>query len=338
MLNKAVINLNTIRKNAIKVKEKLNADCKFCAVVKADAYGHGAVKVANALYHLADYFAVATVEEGMELRRSGIDKPVLILCTPVGSDYENVVRFNLTATIDCAQNLTKLFKQCDLQGKRASVHIKFNSGMNRQGVDGIDQLETLIRLFDADNGVDLEGMYSHLAFPQNKNSMMSAVNKFLLANNCVKRYNSKAICHLSASGGFLQGLQFDMVRIGLLLYGYKPFESDYLSVDKAMRVYAPVLKERTITCGDVALYGDKKANCGLDLTLVRYGYADGLMRSEIEGQFNNRCMDMTALIGKSNGTFQCVMDDAELLAQRYHTISYEILTKSALKAEKIYVN
>lgn len=338
MLNKAVIDLNVIRENALAVKSKLKNKAKFCAVVKADAYGHGAVKIASCLYTVSDFFAVATTEEGVELRRGGIDKPVLVFTAPKREDLANLVRFNLTATVDDLEQVKMLFHECKRQNKIVDAHLKINTGMNRHGVDGQSEIRDMLALFSRMDRVKLTGAYTHFGFPENKKHLKRAVNKFLLANNLIKGYNNRAICHASASGGFLQGEYFDMVRIGILLYGYKPFSSELISVKPAMKVFAPVLKTRTLKKGDYALYGNEHAKEDTVFSLVRYGYADGLFRKKIEGQFNNRCMDVTALVGKAKEEWQVVMDDADKIAKEYGTISYEILTKSAFRAEKIYLN
>ena len=180
-------------------------------------------------------------------------------------------------------------------------------------------------------------MYSHYGNPQKESSLEKATDKFLLANKLVKGYNESATCHISASGGFLKGKFFDMVRIGILLYGYKPFESKGVKVSPAMKVYAPVISKRNIKCFDGALYGNAKSLTDKNLSLIRFGYADGLPRKKVNGQFNNRCMDVTAIEEKT-GKFYPVMKDAQALAKKYHTITYEILTKITIRAIKIYKN
>ena len=184
--------------------------------------------------------------------------------------------------------------------------------------------------------VKLRGLFSHYACPEDDESLKNATDKFLLAIERVKRYNNKVVCHASASGGFLRGKFFDMVRIGILLYGYKPFNSDLIKVKPVMRIYARTLKVRSLKKGQSVLYGINPMEEATELTLVRYGYADGMERKKVCGQINNRCMDITAVRGKKGKRF-CVLKDANLLAEEYQTITYEILTKSAIRAEKIYV-
>ncbi len=337
MLNIAEINLSTLKSNALAVKEKLNKGVKFCAVVKANAYGHGGVEIANALYSIVDCYAVALVEEGVELRRAGIDKDILVLTPIFERDVELAVEYSLTLTVESKAQILSVDKESTRQGRKSKIHVKYNTGMNRFGVDGLEQLERLIVYASGKKGVILEGMYSHLACPQNKKGLKTVQNKFLLANNLVKRYNNKAVCHLSASGGFLAGKQFDMVRIGILLYGYKPFKSNKISVRPVMRVYAPILRTRKLSAGEGVLYGDFKLKGASVVGLVRFGYADGLERRCVGGQVNDRCMDVTAIADSRKKRKVVIMDNAQTLSQKYQTIPYEILTKVSVRAEKIYI-
>ena len=338
MLNKAVIDLNVLRQNALAVKAKLKKGVKFNAVVKANAYGHGAEKVASALYSIVDGFCVALVEEGINLRISGIDKQILVLTPVFKQDLRRAVYYNLTLTVESVEQVLFLEQECERQNRRASVHVKFNSGMNRFGVSTLKELKCVLDTIKSSKHVVLDGFFTHLACPQNKKETKSAQNKFLLANNLVKGYNNKVISHISASGGFLSGVESDMVRIGILLYGYKPFESETIMVKPVMRIFAPVIKKVNLTRGESALYGNCCAQSDVELSHVRYGYADGLMRAPCVNQFNNRCMDMTSVMDTGLSKWVCVMDDAEKIARNYGTISYEILTKSAVRAEKIYLN
>ncbi len=345
MLNIAQIDLVKLVDNALAVKKMLKPNVKFCAVVKANAYGHGSVRVANALYNIADCFAVAIAEEGVELRRSGIDKDVLVFNPVFEKDLEIVVRYDLTLTVQTEEEVVAISKESKRQGRRTKVQIKYNTGMNRLGVDGVEELETLSNLISSDDNLILDGMYSHLGAPENKKITKSAVNKFLLANNLVKGYNKNALCHLSASGGLLKDFQFDMVRVGILLYGYKPFPTDIIKVERVMKIYAPVLMERKAESGQTVLYGKKRLKEEKLFKLIRSGYADGLPRVKVQGLIENRCMDVSAVEcnqssewGTSLGKeWFCVMDDADELAKLYRTIPYEILTKATLRAEKIYI-
>ncbi len=333
MLNKAIIDLNVLDENAEKIKSKLKKGVKFCAVVKADAYGHGAERVSASLYKSVDCFAVALVEEGIKLRLSGIDKDILVLIPPFSEDLKRAVFYNLTLSVDNVQTLKEIEKECEKQNKFIKVHLVFNSGMNRLGTD-LNGIKTLVKFMPKCPHIILDGMFSHYASPENPWALNNATDKFLLAKDVVKSYNNNAVCHISASGGFIVGKQFDMVRIGILLYGYQPFNSDFIKVKPVMQVKIPVIKTRTLNAGECALYGLKKSYKKTKISLVRYGYADGLERKEIYGQFNNRCMDLSAVTDCKDKEY-CILD-CENLAEKYGTIPYEILCKFAMRTEKIY--
>ncbi|MBE7089439.1 MAG: alanine racemase [Clostridiales bacterium] len=339
MLNKAYINLNLLKNNALAVKEKLNKGVKFCAVVKADAYGHGASVCANALYPIVDCFAVALVEEGVALRQSGVKKDILVLIPPFISDLPSAVHYNLTLTVSSVLDVLRAQRESQKQNRRTKLHVKVNTGMNRQGVDSLDELISVVKEIAKSKNLILDGVFSHFACPEEEKARNNALNKFLLANKTVKGYNNKVIAHLSASGGFLSGVQMDMVRIGILLYGYKPFESSLLSVKPIMSVEAPVIKRFNLKAGESALYGDCRAKKDVDLSLVRFGYADGLFRERTNRQFNNRCMDLTAVKDCDLDYFPILSNefDADVVAREYGTISYEILCRASARAEKIYI-
>lgn len=340
MKNIAQINLNTIKRNALNIKKKLPKTTKFCAVVKADAYGHGAERVANAIYNIVDSFAVALVEEGVKLRLSGINKDVLILTPALKEEVERAIVYNFTLTVEKIEDLLEIIKTCKRINLKAKVHFKYNTGMNRLGFDNLIELNQALSTAKKSGKIIIDGLYCHYSKPQNNKILNKATNKFLLANKLIKGYNESAVCHASASGGFLKEKYFDMVRIGILLYGYYPFKSQLVLVKPAMKVYTHIVRRRKIGFFSNALYGNKKTILPKNLSIIRFGYADGLPRKKVDGQFNNRCMDLTAVIEKkanfSGG--KVALDNADKLAKRYKTIPYEILTKIALRADKIYKN
>ena len=147
MLNKAVIDLGKLRNNAKELKARLKGGARFNAVVKANAYGHGDAECANALYDIADSFSVALAEEGIKLRRAGIDKEILVLIEPFVSDVPAFVRFSLTASVSRIETLAALNEEAGRQNTFVTAHIKINSGMNRQGVS-FDKAEELADAFD----------------------------------------------------------------------------------------------------------------------------------------------------------------------------------------------
>ncbi len=334
MLNTAIVNLSLLQKNALNVKSKLK-NSKLCAVVKANAYGHGAEMVANALYGIADSYAVALPEEGIALRLSGIKKDILVLIPPTPVDIALSIEYALTLSVENVRQISYIYNHCKQKNKKCKIHVKVNTGMNRLGVDNLADLKRLLDYCCGKKEIIIDGVFTHYGNPQDKKCFEKATEQFLLANALVKGYNNKVTAHASASGGFLQGAYFDMVRVGILLYGYLPFESSF-SVSPIMKVYAPVVRDREVYSGQNFLYGDKIAKEPFSAGLVRFGYADGFSRESIQGQFNNRCMDVCLEKNAFNKKYFPVMTDAELLAKRYNTISYEILTKSTIRSQIIY--
>ena len=337
MRNLAFINLNALKENALKIREKLKPETKFCAVVKADAYGHGAEKCANALYPIVDCFAVAIAEEGIRLRLSGIDKDILVLTPAFKEDLSAAVGKGLTLSIENAGQLPSVLRECERQNKSVKIHIKYDTGMNRFGAKSLTEIREILRFARGNPRIVVDGLYSHLSRPEDIKDTETQRKKFLLANKLVKGYNRNITAHLSASGGFLSGEEFDMVRIGILLYGYKPFPSEKVIVKPVMKIYSPVLKRFDLKKGESALYGKRVAERDEDLSLVRYGYADGLPRKESVFTFNNMCMDVSLFKNVGGGSWFCVLKNAEELAAGFDTISYETLTKAAVRAEKIYI-
>ncbi len=337
MKNLCYINLNFLRENAIKIKKILPKNVLFNAVVKADAYGHGLEMVANAIYDIVDSYSVSILEEGVSLRNCGIDKEILLLIPPAFNEIEKVIEHNLTICCDSISLIKKLNEIAKRKNKIVKVHIKFDTGMHRLGIKTLEELEELLKCSKGLKWVKITGLFSHYYNTLDKNAIKRATDKFLLAIHLFKRYNIKAINHISASGGFLRGNYFDMVRIGILLYGYKPFKSGKISVKPIMKVCARIITSVTLKKGEHCLYGNKTSEKEEKLTLIRYGYADGLERRENKEIFNNRCMDISAIKSTVKGKNYLTLN-VKKIARISNTIPYEVLTKIAIRTEKKYIN
>lgn len=337
MRNIAVIDLRVLKSNAENIKSNLPNGVKFCAVVKADGYGHGGVEVASALYSIVDSFAVALVEEGVALRLAGIDKEILTLIPVKGKALKIAVRYSLSVTVDDFSTLLAVYRESLEQKKKVKIHLAFNTGMNRFGFDESLEIEKAIDFIKDKKEIILEGFYSHLSEPENDIELKKAVDKFLVAKKIVKSYNNKVTCHISASGGFIKGEYHDMVRIGIMLYGYYPFNyNQMVKVSPVMKIYSQVIKNRRLKKGDKVGYGKFRLKADKKVSLIRYGYADGLFRKNRSPFINDRCMDVTAING-TKARYHKVMFDAKKLAEEYDTISYEILVRATARSEKIYI-
>ena len=316
----SVIDLSAIRDNAKEIKRLANGS-KFFAVVKADAYGHGAEEVSRSIEDIADGFCVAIMEEGIALRVAGIVKPILVFAPPIdGYDAARAKEYDLSVTVN-SENTAKLCAE-------NSCHIKVNTGMNRMGCD-ISQLPEILKALNLEN---IEGVYSHLYAPQDINASAEQFACFERAARFVKTYKPNVCAHLAASGGILRGGRYlsDGVRAGILLYGYCP-EGFNASVTPAMKVYARKVQTTDFMGGGIGYTkADKNYN---KLGVYRCGYADGFFRTVPLGE-RTLCMD--SFISEKQDDILCVMDNADEYAKKCGTISYEVLTSVTQRSERVY--
>ncbi|MGN0818219.1 MAG: alanine racemase [Candidatus Coproplasma sp.] len=317
----SVINLTAIRRNATYVKGLLG-NRKFYAVVKADAYGHGAPEVAREIEDLVDGFCVAICDEGAELRISGISKPILVLAPLLDTDdAERCKLYGLSATV-CGEESAALSQGLD-------CHIKINTGMNRYGCN-VDGLERVLSRLNVDK---IKGVYSHLFAAENQIECEKQYKLFSSAVKKVKAYAPRAVAHLAATAGILRGGKylFDGARCGIALYGYAPEGFSDKGLTPALKVYAR-RAQTTLPTGDGVGYNlaDKKY---CSLFTYRLGYADGFRRGVPLGE-KTLCMD--AFLSVRGEKLLCVFDDADEYAKRADTISYEALCTVTRRSERIY--
>ncbi len=336
MKNKAIINLSILRNNALLIRKKIGKSF-FFAVVKDDAYGHGAVEVANAIYDIVDGFSVSILEEGVALRNAGIDKDILILLACDKSELERAIIYDFTLSVESINELKEINKVCKRLNKKVKVHIQFNSGMNRCGTNSLNDVESMCKYAKNSKYILIDGVYSHLGKPENKKLTKKQVNNFLLAINVAMVYNKKVKTHISASGGVSKGLNLNMVRVGLLLYGYKPFDCD-INVHPIMKIEVQVIKHIRLKPFSRALYGLKFTLRQRNLCLIRLGYGDGLFRKKVKGQFSNKCMDTSLIDCKCLSKGKFIISDLEVLAKQYKTIPYEIMVNITKRCERIYLS
>jgi len=269
---------------------------KVIAVVKADAYGHGMLKVLPALQG-ADAFAVATMEEGVALRRSGESKPIMVLqgFRTVSQMYE-CITLNLWPVIYDRYQLDFI---PDAVLANLSCWIKFDTGMSRTGLRVENAVSVHRRLAAA--SVEVVGIMSHLANADNVKDIGN--DRQLRQFNSIKWPGpvDKSLAN-SAATASRNDLQFDWVRPGILLYGASPFEhvsAQALGLQPAMRVTAPVISIREVKRGQRIGYGGR-FQCNKDMTVavIGAGYGDGYPRSVPDGTAvmlgNQRC----PLVGK----------------------------------------
>ncbi|MBQ8658321.1 MAG: alanine racemase [Clostridia bacterium] len=345
----AEINLKAIKENAQAFVERTGA--KLCAVVQANAYGHGATEVVSALTGVAECFAVAIVEEGIAIKPAACGKEILVF-TPPSDETEAaaIIKEGFTACAVDYFSAQLLASVAERLGKRVKVHLKVNTGMNRYGM-GENELKRVCRFLSKQKFVLVEGVFSHL-YQTRKRTAEKQRELFLRLTELCRSYYPNATRHLSATYGALLGeaFAFDMVRIGIGLYGYLPCEKKLLPkpprLQKAMKVYARVLLNRRYAFGGAG-YGEDFSGLikkGGWLNLLRVGYADGFLRRKRNGtdgaekNANNLCMDICIRKGRATkGEWIPVMTDAEKTAKKTGTICYEVLCAATSRAERRYL-
>lgn len=315
----SVIDLNAIRSNALRVRS-LIGDRFFYAVVKSDAYGHGAAEVSATIEDVVDGFCVAIADEGAALRIAGIQKPVLVLAPPMDvEDAQKIANYSLQATVADEKSA--------YLSKDLPCHVAVNTGMNRYGcnVRDVDRLTGMLNC--------VVGVYSHLYMPQDDEISFGQLSLFKGAAEAVKRRFPQAIAHVSASGGILRGGDFllDAVRCGIMLYGYAPSGFTVDGLKPALKVYAR-LAQRTEFIGGGVGYNRADKDYG-ELFIYRLGYADGFSRTVPLGE-KTLCMD--AFVSEREEELLPVFTDADEYAQRCKTISYEVLCSVTRRSQRVY--
>ncbi len=334
--NVAEISLTKLKYNLNNVK-KFTKTAKICAVVKSDAYGHGIVEIANALYNKVDCFAVSLESECVKLRQAGIDKEILLLTPVFKQNAKRLISLKITLTVTSPYELKFIYKNAVLLNKRASVHIKINSGMNRLGIDDVKDVQKCVNYAKRRGKfIKITGCYSHLGSPSNDEYSNHQLEVFKNLSKPVKEYNKNAVLHLSSSGGILKGKEylFDMVRVGILLYGYLPYKTDKIKVKPIMKIKAKRLVNRYNIKNKHLMYGDNLSVVD-GVSVIRLGYADGIFRSNTNGVIGNACMDLCAT-NLTNSSYVTIVSDVEKLAKSYGTISYEVLTNITKRSQRIY--
>ena len=346
----AKIDLKNIRHNA-EAFARLTGK-PVCAVIKANAYGHGAEEVACAIEGTVSCFAVSILSEAVAVRTAVCGKDILILTPPLcGEEIILSGRNGFLQSVGDLKTAIAVVSAAEKHRLPVRVHIKVNTGMNRYGTN----LQTLGRIctcFKKSSFVKVEGVYSHL-YGNTRERALEQRERFLRFVTVCRKYYPSVIAHLSATYGTLLGDEFlfDMARIGIGLYGYLPdgakdidkTRADCLRLKKAMSVYATVAGTRKFIDGGAG-YGDEKTPRETDrLSVVRFGYADGFLRLKDNGtdgyedNANNLCMDACLRWGDyPKGKRIPIMTDALETAKRTGTISYEVLCAATRRAEMEY--
>lgn len=349
----AKIHLGNINRNAEKFSAWTGA--RLCAVVKANAYGHGAEEIVNALERTADCFAVALIDEAIAIRTAACDKEILIFTPPMNEEETLAIAENrFSATLPDLWTAKLVASVCEKYRLPINVHLKINTGMNRYGMD-IYTLGKVCKFLQGNPLVCVKGIYSHLY--EYTYERAKAQRDLFLKNVAVcRRYFSGVTAHLGGTYGALLGKGFclDMARVGIGLYGYLPDgiadvpteTLSALSLQKGMTVYGQVMTNRRLSYGGVG-YGktlsDQERKGLKKITVGRFGYADGFLRQSDNGMngfeknANNLCMDVCIRKGAvKRGAWMPILTDAAKTARVTGSITHEVLCAATRRAEFIY--
>ena len=366
----AEINLNALAHNYNTLRERIGSNVKFLGVVKADAYGHGSVQVSRLLEKLgADYLAVSSIDEAIELRHNGLTMPILILGHTPKEEVGELIKNNITQAVTCKAKALEYSEEAVKCNGTLKIHIKVDTGMSRlgylcdgdyfdSGVEGICEGCEL-------PGLMPEGIFTHFAVSDEPGEECRAYTKhqFELFTSVIDAVEKKLgkkfqIRHCANTGAVAKYPEtwLDMVRPGLLLYGYGEFAEE-LGLKPVMSLKTTVSTIKTYPAGTAISYGgiyktDKKTRMGV----VPYGYADGffrclsnryeLMTSEgLVPQRGKICMDMcmidlTDKMGVDVGSEVEIFGDnnpIEKMAELAGTIPYELTCAVSKRVTRIYM-
>ena len=285
----ATVNLDAIVKNLENMKKNIQEDTKIIAVLKADGYGHGAVPIAKHIEPLPYLWgiAVATVEEGMILRKNGITKPILILGYTFSDDYDTIIEQEMRPAVFTLKMARELSKAAVRLKKPAKIHIKIDTGMSRIGYRNLEQAVPEILEISALDGIEIEGIFTHFARadetdPAPAYQQMETFEQFIHALE--EKGLSISVKHCSNSAGILRMKEANMnvVRAGIILYGLYPsdeVEKDLVPLEPAMELKSHIVYIKTLEPGVAVSYGGTYVTSRpTRVATIPVGYADGYCR------------------------------------------------------------
>lgn len=281
------VDLSAIENNIAQVKKLIDIDVKVMAVIKADAYGHGACKIGSFLSDKVDYFGVATLEEAVELRKNNIDIPILILGYTSPKQYSKLIEYDITATIYNLEMAQELNETAEVCRKKAKVHIALETGMNRIGFKvesrSIEDVKSISKM----DNIILEGMFTHFSCADEKDkdySKMQMNNYDEFIERLEENNINIPLKHMCNSAGIMEfnDHRFDMVRSGIITYGLYPSDEvnkGALNLKRALEWKSHVINISEVPEGSGVSYGktfitDKTTK----IATISVGYADGYKR------------------------------------------------------------
>ncbi len=284
----ARINMDNLRYNITKMKSLVKPDMKIMVVIKADAYGHGSVEVAKRIDDLSDYYGVATIDEAIELRNAGINKPILIIGYTASYEFEKLIKYDIAQAVYDVEECQKLSDLAVSMGTKVKVHMKVDSGMSRIGFPVSEEGYQAAKKLKDMSGLEIEGIFTHYAKADeiDKKYAYGQKQKFLkFISEMESAGISFPIKHIDNSAGTMEmdDDDFDMVRVGIVTYGLYPSDEvdESIIIKPVMSLVAHVAHVKTLPAGVGVGYGwtyvtDKETK----VATVTVGYADGYPRAQ----------------------------------------------------------
>ncbi|MDO5362752.1 MAG: alanine racemase [Eubacteriales bacterium] len=286
---KAVVSLDAVAHNFREMRKNIAEDTKVIAVVKADAYGHGAVQIARLVeeYTYIWGFATATEEEAIELRRAGIQKPILVLGIVFEEYYPELIRYDIRPAVCDADSAKKLSQEALRQGKTVHIHLALDTGMTRIGfADTPKSIETIKQIQMLPN-LEIEGIFTHFARADeyDRSPALIQLERYLDFLNLLKDAGiTIPLLHCSNSAGIIRvpEANLSMVRAGITIYGIYPsneVERDKIKLETAMEIKSHISYLKDVIPGTAISYGGTfVASKPMKVATIPVGYADGYPR------------------------------------------------------------
>ena len=368
-LSKATIQTNHLLQNITAFKNLLAEDTKFMAVVKADAYSHGAIPLAREMeaHSAADYFGVAQLSEGLSLREAEIETPILVFNAVRPQEIKYAIQNDVTMTVFTTEMAAEIVKMAEELEQTAKVHIKIDSGMARLGVTTYEEAS---RIYDAlqSSSVNIEGVYTHFADAKENSTKNYTHEQFRRFKEILDQFDTDGItfdlrhsCNTAGTINFPE-YHLDMVRVGLGLYGLNPSVSqqDKIQLTPIQTVESTVTFVKDFPAGESVGYSRTYVSTEpMRIATVAIGYADGVAKSlsnkgffTYNGQrlpiLGEVCMDQIMLdvsavpdikIGEQVTYFGDPKDDhiqITEVAQMADASQYDLLCRMGARVQRVY--
>ncbi|MBQ9736940.1 MAG: alanine racemase [Clostridia bacterium] len=370
------IDLDAIAHNLNQIKHFLNPDTKLIGVVKADAYGHGIVEVSKtALQNGVAILAVAFIDEAVQLRKSGITAPVLLLGSTSDADIDQLFTYNITPTVFTEEFAKKLSQRAAALKTPAKIHIKVDTGMHRIGFlyenaeeehqNTVDKILKISQL----PYIEVEGLFTHLSTSDKKDTAytLNQLNRFKeLKDELLSKGLKIPICHAANSAALVRFSEFrlDAVRAGIIMYGMYPSDEvsfQNLNLRPAMTFKARIVDIKTLSAGcDIGYGRSYTTSAPAKIATASVGYADGYSRllsdktkvlvgGQLVPQVGKICMDLCMIdvttvnninIGDEVTLFGSSEQGGipvEDIALAMGTINYEVACMISKRIPRIYI-